>query len=36
MKSKGVLNKDIAKSLNIHRTTVTEYLKKYAPEYLRK
>ena len=36
MKSKGMLNKDIAKSLNIHRTTVTEYLKKYAPEYLRK
>ena len=36
MKSKGMLNKDIAKLLNIHRTTVTEYLKKYAPEYLRK
>lgn len=28
LKSKGMLNKDIAKELNIHRTTVTEYLKK--------
>ena len=28
LKEKGMLNKDIAKILNIHRTTVTEYLKK--------
>ena len=28
LKNKGMLNKDIAKELNIHRTTVTEYLKK--------
>ena len=35
MKSQGMLNKDIAKMLNIHKTTVTEYLKKYAPQYLR-
>lgn len=26
LKEKGMLNKDIAKELNIHRTTVTEYL----------
>ena len=36
MKSQGMLNKDIAKMLNIHKTTVTEYLKKYAPQYLRR
>ena len=36
MKSQGMLNKDIAKKLNIHKTTVTEYLKKYAPQYLRR
>lgn len=36
LKKTGMLNKDIAKKLNIHRTTVTEYLKKYAPEYLSK
>ena len=36
MKSQGMLNKDIAKMLNIHKTTVTEYLKKYTPQYLRR
>lgn len=36
MKAEGMLNKEIANILNIHRTTVTEYLKKYAPEYLKK
>ena len=29
-------NGAIAKMLNIHKTTVTEYLKKYAPQYLRR
>lgn len=34
LKKSGMLNKNIAETLKIHRTTVTEYLKKYAPELL--
>jgi len=34
LKKSGMLNKNIAEILKIHRTTVTEYLKKYAPELL--
>lgn len=33
LKKSGKLNKDIARKLDIHRTTVSVYLKKYAPEY---
>ncbi|MGL5051516.1 MAG: GIY-YIG nuclease family protein, partial [Fusobacteriaceae bacterium] len=29
LKEKGMMNKDIAQKLKIHRTTVTEYIKKY-------
>ena len=36
MKAEGMLNKEIANMLGIHRTTVTDYLKRYAPEYLKK
>ena len=35
-KKQGYSNKYIADKFNIHRTTVTEYLKKHAPEYLKK
>jgi len=34
LKKLGMPNVNIAETLNIHRTTVTEYLKKYAPEFL--
>ena len=30
------IGKEIDNMLGIHRTTVTDYLKRYAPEYLKK
>lgn len=36
LKKSGMLNKDIAIKLGIHRTTVTQYLKKHAPELIKR
>lgn len=36
LKKSGMMNNQIAKKLNIHRTTVTECLKKFYPESLKK